>query len=116
MECKFEGAEMGYEQNYVVPSVESLMEKLVGKTALELLRKEFEKNGIKIVKVSTFTLTEDDWMGDVHGTRIELSNGKVYIPKLVKQYTANGNYGCDYYEWKEEKEKVKVVHESDGEV
>ena len=73
---------MGYEQNYVVPSVESLMEKLVGKTALELLRKEFEKNGIKIVKVSTFTLTEDDWMGDVHGTRIELSNGKVYIPKL----------------------------------
>jgi hypothetical protein len=106
---------MGWEQNYVVPSVESLMEKLVGRASFLLLTEALAKQGIEIITISKIKLQEDDYGAGVEGYRIELSNGKVYIPKLVKQYTANGNYGCDYYEWKEEKEKVKVVQESDGE-
>jgi len=107
---------MSWEQNYVVPSVVSLMEKLVGKTSLELLDQEFNKSKVKILSITKIKLQEDDMTGDVYGYKVKLSNGKVYVPKLVKQYTANGNYGCDYYEWKEIKEKVKVKQESDGEV
>ena len=106
---------MSWEQNYVVPSVESLMEKLVGRPSMQLLTEALAKQGILVKSVFKIKLQEDDYGMDVEGYRVELSNGKVYIPKLVKQYTANGNYGCDYYEWKEIKEKVKVVHESDGE-
>ena len=99
---------MSWEQNYVVPSVDHLIEKLIGKSSTVLLWEELERGNIKIISATLIKLQEDDMLGDVMGYKVVLSNGKVYIPKLVKQYTANGNYGCDTYAWKELNEKVKV--------
>jgi len=107
---------MIWSQNYAVSSFDRLLEMLTGATPTSLLLKELECQGLKVKKIDTIVLDDDDYAGKITGLKVTLSNGAVWVHKLVKQYTANGDYGCDYYEWREEKEKVKVVHESDGEV
>jgi hypothetical protein len=103
---------MSWDQSYSVPSVESLLEKLTGKTSVELLLLELNHSGVSVVKQEEILLDEGMYE-DVKGTKITLSDGRVFVPKLVERFTSDGNYGLDVYEYALENEtpKVKYVNE-----
>lgn len=100
---------MSWDQNYSVPSVNELLEQLTKKTSLELLQEEAKKQGIEILKLESIVL-DDGMYEEVTGYKITLSDGRVFVPKLVKQETANGNWGCDTYEYMLENETPKVEY------
>lgn len=90
---------MSWDQSYSILSVESLLEKLTGRTSLDLLKDELLlKQGINVDKIEEVVLV-DGMYGDEKGFKITLSDGRVFIPKLVEQFTSDGNYGNDIYEY-----------------
>jgi hypothetical protein len=99
---------MSWEQSYSVPSFESLLERLTGKTATELLEKELINHGLTITKTEKIVLEDEDLYGSVDGLRVYLSDGRVFEPKLVRRETADGNWGQDVYEYKLQNEEVLV--------
>jgi hypothetical protein len=100
---------MSWDQSYSVPSVESLLEKLTGFDSRQLLESELTCQGILIKSEEQITL-DDGMYQTVTGRKITLSDGRVFVPKLVKKETANGNWGCDTYEYVLENETPKVEH------
>jgi hypothetical protein len=103
---------MSWDQDYSVPSVEDLLEKLTGFTGLELLEEELKCQGVLITKEETIVLDDGDFFGPVMGTKITLSDGRVFVPKLVERFTENGNHGIDTYEYVLESETPVVQHTS----
>jgi hypothetical protein len=89
---------MSWNQDYSVPSAESLLESLVGKSSLQLLQEEALRQGIQIMS-SEEILLDSGMYEDVKGIKITLSDGRVFVPKLVEKFTADGNYGNDIYEY-----------------
>lgn len=107
---------MSWSQDYSVPSVIELLVKLTGKNIEELLKQELEKQGITIVKQEDIVVTEGMY-DDIHGTKVTLSDGRVFVPKLVESRTADGNWGCDTYEYvlEDENPKVDYINDDDTE-
>ena len=106
---------MSWDQNYSVPSVNEQLEQLTGKTSLELLKIAAEQRGI-FIQHSEEIILDDGMYQDVKGTKITLTDGRVFVPKLVRSETANGNWGCDTYEYFLEGETPKVEYiNNDGE-
>jgi len=93
---------MSWTQEYHIPPVEELFEKLTKTTGRKLLEKELAKKGIKI-KTKKILLAVDDFCPDVHSYEVELSDGRKFVPVFKEAFTQDGNYGCDIYEWKEVK-------------
>ena len=101
---------MSWDQDYSVPSLQDLFEKLLPHTsALQLLKEELERNGIKILNMELVTL-DDGFHQKVEGMKVTFSDGRVFVPKLAKKYTADGNYGCDIYKYVLESETLEVKH------
>lgn len=107
---------MGWTQDYHVESVEDLLERLTGKTALQLLKEEVERQGLKILKTEEILLDEDIYSGDIRGEIVHLSDGRVFVPKLTERFTSNGNYGSDSYRYvlQDETPEVKFVNEEEN--
>ena len=103
---------MSWSQDYSVPGVMSLLIELTGKHPEELLLAELAKQGITIVKREQVVLSEGMY-DDVVGEKVTLSDGRVFIPKLVEQFTADGNYGLDTYQYFPEDETPNVSHTSE---
>lgn len=100
---------MSWDQSYSVPTLDVLLERLAGISGTQLLIDHLEAKGLKIVDVEDFVLTEGMY-GDVMGTKVRLSDGRVYLPKLVESLTANGNYGNDIYAWYLIEDEPEVIH------
>jgi hypothetical protein len=100
---------MSWEQNYAVPNVQNLLEKLTGCTSFELLKEELACQGILIVKEEEILL-DSGFYQEVKGTKITLSDGRVFVPKLTEQLREDGNYGLDVYEYVLESETPEVLH------
>jgi len=100
---------MSWDQEYTVPSFEVLLQRLAGISGTQLLIDHLEAKGIKIVDVEE-VLLGNGIGGDASGAKVRLSDGRVYIPKLVERVTANGNYGNDIYEWFLIEDEPEVVH------
>lgn len=98
---------MSWDQAYSVPSYLELLVKLTGKHPEELLEAELQKQGIRVSDTEEVLLDEGMYQ-DVKGLKVTLSDGRVFVPKLVEQYTENGNYGCDTYDWVLEDETPEV--------
>ena len=119
---------MSWDQDYSVPSYLDLLVKLTGKNLEELLMRltsknpeklleqELEKQGLKVVNTEEVVL-DNGYFQVVHGLKVTLSDGRVFVPKLVQRHTANGNYGCDYYEYVLENENPEIRHtDADDEI
>jgi len=107
---------MSWDQNYNVPHIENLLEWLIGESTLDILKKElYNCQGAYIVKEEQITL-DDGFYQTVTGYKITLSDGRVFVPKLVKSETANGNWGRDTYEYMLESETPKVEYISHDDV
>jgi|SRR5665213_260126 len=89
---------MSWDQEYSVPSLINLLEQLTGKTSEQLLLAELNSSGVSIVNREEVLLS-DGFMFDVMGTKVTLSDGRVFVPKLVEQFNENGNHGVDVYEY-----------------
>lgn len=101
---------MSWDQSYSIPSVESLLEKLTGKTSLDLLKDDLLLvHGINVDKIEEIVL-ERGMYGDVTGAKVTLSDGRVFVPKLVEKFTSDGNYGNDIYEYMLESENSEVKY------
>ncbi len=100
---------MSWDQDYIVPSIDDLLEQLTGKRTYQLLEQELNRQGIKIVHVEE-VLLDDGFMQDVIGYKVELSDGRVFVPKLVERFSENGNHGIDSYQYFTEDETPNVSH------
>ena len=99
---------MSFDQMYNVPSVESLLETLTGKSARQVLETELNAQGLKIEKIELEPI--DGFYGDIDAEVVYLSDGRVFEPKLVRRETADGNWGNDVYEYRLKGEQVKIAH------
>lgn len=102
---------MSWSQEYDVESVETLLERLTGKTAYQLLEHEAYMQGFRIVQLEDVFLNRD-----VQGKLVYLGDGRVFVPKLVEKFTSDGNYGRDSFRYVLEGEapEVKYVDEEHG--
>ena len=100
---------MSWDQQYAVPRVENLLEELTGLSSYALLKKELAAQGILIVKEEEVVL-DSGMYEEVKGTKLTLSDGRVFIPKLIEKYTSDGNYGLDVYKYVLESETPAVEH------
>ena len=98
---------MSWDQDYSIPSVETILEKLTGNTGLTLLIWELKNQGIEITMEEV--VLDDGFYGPVKGTKVTLSDGRVFIPKLVEKFNENGNHGVDIYEYRLEGETPEVM-------
>lgn len=89
---------MSWDQDYSVPGLMSLLIDLTHKHPEELLQAELAKQGITVVKRETVIL-DDGMYDDVKGEKITLSDGRVFIPKLIERFSENGNHGVDVYQY-----------------
>lgn len=90
---------MSWSQDYSVPGLMSLLIDLTGKHPEEMLEADLrDRLGIEIVKRERVILDEGMYQ-EVAGDRITLSDGRVFVPKLVERFSENGNYGCDTYQY-----------------
>lgn len=108
---------MSWEQDYDIESLEVFFQRILKISSIELFCREFFNRKIKI-EIDPIVVVPADgitYYQDCIGARITIIRGKskkVYIPKLVGQFTSNGNYGCDTYRYVEENKKVKVKREN----
>jgi hypothetical protein len=101
---------MPWDQDYSVESYLQLLIKLTGKHPEEMLEADLrDRLQLEVIKKETVILDEGMY-GDVKGEKITLSDGSVYIPKLVERFTENGNHGIDTYEYHHENETPEVMH------
>jgi len=103
---------MPWDQSYSIPTIRDLLEELTGKTGMQLLQEYAEKEGIG-VKYGTDIILDDN-VDEIKGKRIELEDGRIFIPKKTESHCWNGNEGLDVYEWKEENEEVQVKRFDDN--
>lgn len=103
---------MSWAQEYHIERLIDFAWRLYNKN--DFLDKVFEKIlGLKIVKIEQIVLDDDCYNGKQMGCKITLSNGEVYIHKLLKRYMSGGNYGCDTYGLVKENEKVEVKEQNE---
>lgn len=100
---------MSWSQDYSVPSVETLFEQLTGKSARQLLHEELERQG-KFVKKFEEVILDDGIYDTIKGTKVTLTDGRVFVPKLVERFSENGNYGLDVYQYFLEEENPQVSY------
>lgn len=100
---------MSWDQEYSVESFLELLIKLTGKHPEELLQDELHKQGIDIVDRHDIKL-DDGFFAPVTGTKITLSDGRVFVPKLVEKFNENGNHGIDFYEYRLEGDTPEVAY------
>lgn len=101
---------MSWSQDYRVPSLMELLESLTGKDSLTLLEKALALQGIEIVKTEDVLLDDGDAYGPVMGKRVQLSDGRVFVPKLVERFSEDGNHGIDTYQYFLEGETPKISY------
>ena len=100
---------MSWDQEYEVQHVEDLFEKLTGKTIRQVLHESFERQGLYVQKFEEVKL-DDGFYGPVMGTKVTLTDGRVFIPKLTRKFEENGNHGIDYYDYVLEQENPQVQY------
>jgi len=100
---------MSWSQDYHVPSILDLFEQLTGKTAQQLLHEELERQGT-FVKTFDDVVLDDGLYEEIHGTKVTLTDGRVFIPKLIERFTENGNYGLDTYQYFLEEENPQISY------
>lgn len=101
---------MSWDQEYSVESYLELLVELTGKHPEELLELYLSwTKGIRIDKKEEVVL-DDGFFGPVKGTKVTLSDGRVFIPKLTQKFNENGNHGIDTYEYCLESETPNVVY------
>lgn len=105
---------MSWDQTYSVESIVALLERLTGKTAIELLEHEALMQGFRVIDIED-VLLDGGMYEEVHGKVVRLGDGRVFVPKLVERFTSDGNYGCDTYEYVLESETPEVKHTGDSE-
>lgn len=99
---------MSYDQEYSIPSVQDLLEQLAKKSAVNLLEQHLkDTQGLSIVSMEEVEIVEG-FIQDVIAHKVTLSDGRVFIPKLVQTFTENGNHGVDVYEYCSEDETPEV--------
>jgi hypothetical protein len=98
---------MSWTQTVTSPSLVDLLVQITGQDIRVLLEIALNAQGIKIEKVEEFALDSDAY-GVTVAQRIFLSDGGVFEPKLVRQETADGNWGNDIYEYRLKDEQVEV--------
>lgn len=104
---------MGWDQEYNVESYEDLLLKLTEKnhnSFIEMLEADLRNRlQLTVVKRETVVLTKGIY-DDVTGEKITLSDGTVFVPKLVERFSENGNHGIDTYEYHHENETPEVMY------
>lgn len=100
---------MSWDQEYSVPSIENLFEQLTKQKGLTLLEKELNNQGIRVIDIDEITL-DDGMYQTVKGLKVRLSDGRVFVPKLVEKFEENGNHGIDIYEYVLENETPEVKY------
>ena len=100
---------MSWDQEYSVESYLELLIELTGKHPEELLEKYLLDNYVPVTKKEEVVL-DDGFFGPVKGTKVTLSDGRVFIPKLTQRFNENGNHGIDFYEYCLEDENPEVVY------
>lgn len=90
---------MSWSQDYNIPNLSDLLIQLTKKNPTELLTIELEKQGLTIIKTESIVLDENCMYGELEGLKVFLSDGRVFVPKLVERFTENGNHGVDIYEY-----------------
>lgn len=102
---------MSWSQDYNVPSYLDLLLQLTDKDAhcfIEYLEADLhDRLGITVVNKEQ-VLLDEGYFQDVKGHKITLSDGRVFIPKLIERFTENGNYGVDTYQYFPEGETPNV--------
>jgi len=100
---------MSWSQDYSVPSLESLLEQLTKKKTIDLLSDELTRQGAGIKQLDNVVLDDNDTYGPIHGTKVTLTDGRVFIPKLKDRLEENDNHGLDVYEYFLENETPTVT-------
>lgn len=95
---------MSWTQYFDVPKAQELYEKLLGRSAEEVLLEALcREKGILVMEDLPIELDEDIFGCPVIGSRIELSDGRIFTPELVGTIKdENCDSACDIYEWREE--------------
>ncbi len=104
---------MSWEQDYDIEGIDDFLAKILNMSKLEaLLRECFNKKiKVEIEPIVVVPADERGYYQEHIGAKITIIRNdkkKVYVPKLVKTFSSNGNYGCDTYRYVEENKKVKV--------
>lgn len=120
---------MSYTQDHHVPNLADLYQTLTGEqlNMEQIFKDKLREKGFVIESEKEVMLYDGDiCCDDVYGKEVivrEIDNRgfetgrKIYVPKLIRKVTANGNYGLDVYEWKEKDDtNFKVEQESHGEI
>ena len=100
---------MSWDQQYSVESYLELLIELTGKHPEEVLEHYLLLQKLSVTKKEEVVL-DDGFFGPVKGTKITLSDGRVFVPKLTQKFNENGNHGIDYYEYCLESETPEVVY------
>ena len=106
---------MSWDQEYSIPSVQDLLEQLAKKTAVQLLEQHLkDTQGLSIVSMEEVEIA-DGFIQDVIAQKVTLSDGRVFVPKLVQTFTENGNHGVDIFQYVLEGETptVEVINEAE---
>ena len=113
---------MSFEQDYSIESEVFFLNKFMNLSSIELIAKEMKERGYEL-KVEKYLIKKaDPFMyetSDLIGYKITLTKKgmtKIFIPRLVKKFSSNGNYQCDYYEYRQIDEKIIIKEESEGEI
>lgn len=96
---------MGWDQTNVAENELSFLLRLNGTTTEEIVLDYLKNREPKIVKVEPVD-NLDDYMAPPL-RKITLSNGDVYVQKLVRSISYDDE-GTDYYEYRKEDEEVVV--------
>ena len=104
---------MSWSQDYLVPSYLDLLLQLTEKSRhdfIEYLEADLRNRlGVSVLKQEE-VLLDEGYIQDVKGLRVTLSDGRVFVPKLIERFTENGNYGVDTYQYFPEEETPIVSH------
>ena len=99
---------MSWTQEFSIPKVEDLLTSIAGKDSITLLKEYLKTKGIEVVNADEFEI--DSYSGAM-GHRVVLSDGRIFVTKLLRKETTRGNWGCDFYTWCLEGEEPKVVEQ-----
>lgn len=102
--------QMGWDQQHTCATRLQLLEKILGISAEEMLKKEMAKRGLTITKEEDLNL--QDTVCDFYGKaeKITISDGRVFQHKLSRSRSGD-DWGIDYYDWFLEDETPVIRHE-----
>lgn len=110
---------MSWDQDYLVPSYLDLLLQLTGKSRIDFIKyletDLHNRLGLEVESQEEVVLAEG-MFDNVKGVKVTLTDGRVFIPKLVESFTENGNHGIDTYQYFLEDETPNVSHTNVDEV